>query len=131
MSNRILRRGVAYAVLLGGIAVACTDNSAKVLGPQPSGANSIFQSYVSLGNSITAGYQSGGISDSTQQRSYAVLLSKQMGTRFAYPSLLNPGCPPPVNNFNTQSRVTPTGFQPSTSTSCYLRANTVAILNNV
>ncbi|MFL5612284.1 MAG: SGNH/GDSL hydrolase family protein [Gemmatimonadaceae bacterium] len=131
MSNRILLRGAASAVLLGGVAVACTDNTAKVLGPQLSGANSIFQSYVALGNSITAGYQSGGISDSTQQRSYAVLLAKQMGTRFAYPSLANPGCPPPVNNFNSQSRVTPTGFPTSTSSSCYLRANTVAILNNV
>ena len=55
----------------------------------------IFSSYVALGNSITAGYQSGGINDSTQRLSYAVLLAKQMGTRFAYPSLVMPGCPPP------------------------------------
>jgi lysophospholipase L1-like esterase len=131
MSNRILLRGAASAALLGTFVVACSDNTAKVLGPQPTQGNGIFQSYVSLGNSITAGYQSAGINDSTQQRSYAVLLSKQMGTRFAYPSLANPGCPPPVNNFNTQARVTPTGFPTSTSNSCYLRANTVAILNNV
>jgi hypothetical protein len=129
MSNRILLRGTALLSIAG--AVACTDHSANVLGPQPSQGNGIFQSYVSLGNSITAGYQSAGINDSTQQRSYAVLLAKQMGTRFAYPSLLNPGCPPPLNNFLTQTRVTPTGFPASTSTSCYLRANSVAILNNV
>src|SRR5205823_4359679 len=77
------------------------------------------------------GYQSGGINDSTQKRSYAVLLAAQMGTRFAYPSLGNPGCPPPVDTFTTQHRVTPTGFPVSTSSSCYLRGNTVAILNNV
>src|SRR3954468_9650341 len=129
MSNRILFRGAALLSVVA--ASACTDKTAKVLGPRPADANGIFQSYVSLGNSITAGYQSAGINDSTQQRSYAVLLAKQMGTRFAYPSLVNPGCPPPLNNFLTQTRVTPTGFPASTSASCYLRANTVAILNNV
>lgn len=129
MSNRILLRGAA--ILGVAAATACTDHSAKVLGPKPPQGNGIFQNYVSLGNSITAGYQSGGINDSTQSRSYAVLLAAQMGTRFAYPSLAKPGCPPPVDNFLTQSRVTPTGFPTSTSSSCYLRANTVAILNNV
>jgi hypothetical protein len=130
MSNRILQRGAAL-LLVAGAAVACTDHSAKVLGPKPSQGNGIFQSYVALGNSITAGYQSGGINDSTQQRSYAVLLAAQMGTRFAYPSIAKPGCPPPIDNFNNQTRVTPAGFPASTSTSCYLRAGTVAILNNV
>jgi lysophospholipase L1-like esterase len=129
MSIRILFRGAA---LLGAVAAAaCSDHTAKVLGPRPSDANGIFQSYVALGNSITAGYQSAGISDSTQQRSYAFLLAKQMGTRFAYAPLANPGCPPPINNFLTQTRVTPTGFPASTSNSCYLRSGTAAILNNV
>ena len=130
MSNRIWVRGAALLSVVA--AGACTDHSAKVLGPRPSDANSIFQSYVALGNSITAGYQSAGISDSTQQRSYAVRLGRDiMGTRFAYASLANPGCPPPLNNFNTQTRVTPTGFPASTSSSCYLRSGTAAILNNV
>ena len=129
MSNRILTRGAALMVLLA--AAACTDHSAKVLGPRPPQGNGMFQSYVSLGNSITAGFQSGGINDSTQKRSYPVLLAAQMGTRFAYPSLAMPGCPPPVNDFQKQTRVTPTGFPASTSSSCFLRANTAAILNNV
>ena len=34
------------------------------------------------------------------------IVAKQMGTRFAYPSLVIPGCPPPVNNLLTQTRVT-------------------------
>lgn len=129
MTNRLLLRGTAVLVVFG--TAACTDNSAKVLGPRPSQGNGIFQSYVALGNSITAGYQSGGINDSTQQKSYAKLLATQMGTRYAYASIKNPGCPPPINNFNAQTRVTPTGFPASTSTSCFLRGNTVAILNNV
>lgn len=125
MSNRILLRGAALLSLVA--AAACSDDNAKVLGPIPSQGNGIFQSYVSLGNSITAGYQSGGINDSTQQRSYAVLLGRQiMGTRFAYPSLANPGCPPPIANFQTQARV-----GNGTSTTCALRNGTTAVINNV
>jgi lysophospholipase L1-like esterase len=129
MSNRILLRGAAMLAIIS--AAACTDKTAKVLGPRPSQGNGIFQSYVALGNSITAGYQSGGINDSTQKRSYAVLLAAQMGTRFAYASIANPGCPPPIDNFATQHRVTPTGFPASTGNSCFLRSGTAAILNSV
>jgi lysophospholipase L1-like esterase len=115
--------GACLALVVG----SCSDfNNGDVLGPRPSGVNSIFQSYVALGNSITAGYQSSGITDSTQRRSYAFLLAQQMGTRFAYPSMANPGCPPLINNFQTQTRV-----GNATSTTCFLRANSTDILNNV
>src|SRR5438045_1017293 len=111
---------VRGALLVGaaGVIAACTSD-ATVLGPTASDA--IFSSYVALGNSITAGYQSGGINDSTQRQSYAVLLARQMGTRFAYPSLVMPGCPPPTNNLLTQTRVTLSGQPASTSTTCLLR----------
>jgi lysophospholipase L1-like esterase len=122
-------RGAAALALVAAVA-ACTDNSAKVLGPTPAGSG-LFDSYVSLGNSITAGYQSGGINDSTQKRSYAVLLAGQMGTRFAYPSIAMPGCPPPIANFLTQARATTTTSGPTTGSSCFLRAGTAAVLNNV
>lgn len=82
----------------------------------------LFARYVSMGNSITAGFQSGGILDSTQQQSYAVLLSKAMRSPFFVPSLSRPGCPPPYTNVFTQTRLTPAGFPPSTPTSCYLRS---------
>ena len=57
----------------------------------------MFQRYVSLGNSITAGFQSGGINDSTQSRSYAVLMAAKMQGAFYRPSLAMPGCPPPID----------------------------------
>ena len=93
-----LLRGVMVAALFGLLASCQTD---RTVGPSYSGGT-LFTSYVALGNSITAGYQSGGINDSTQQRSYAVLLARQFGTRFAIPSLAMPGCAPPISNFNTQ-----------------------------
>ncbi|MGH7638822.1 MAG: SGNH/GDSL hydrolase family protein [Gemmatimonadaceae bacterium] len=91
------------------------DDNNDVLGPRP--ADALFRSYVALGNSITAGFQSGGINDSTQRRAYPVLLGAQMDTRFAYPSLAGRGCAPPIANFLTQARVG-TG---STSSTCDLR----------
>ncbi len=118
------------ALLLGAVAAfatACNSDNA-ILGPRAN--DPIFQSYVALGNSITAGFQSGGINDSTQKQSYALLLAKAMNTRFAYPALAGVGCPPPVNNLLTQTRV---GGATSTSTTCQLRspASVTELLNNV
>jgi hypothetical protein len=125
----VAARGALLLGVIGtfGAMAACDSGGAHVLGP--SVKNPIFQSYVAIGNSITAGYQSGGINDSTQRQSYAVLLAKQMSTRFAYPSLFLPGCPPPLNNLLTQTRV-----GSGTSTTCALRTSGVTItatLNNV
>ena len=48
----------------------------------------LFERYVSMGNSITAGFQSGGINDSTQLQAYPVLLANAMHSPF-FPPLLN------------------------------------------
>ncbi|HEU4995569.1 MAG TPA: hypothetical protein VFT29_12155, partial [Gemmatimonadaceae bacterium] len=126
---RLAKVSRSAAALVAVALVAACSNNDEVLGPQPRGANAIFQNYVALGNSITAGFQSGGINDSTQRRSYAVLLAGQMGTRFAFPSLAGRGCAPPIANFATQARVG-TG---STSTTCDLRnpASATDVLNNL
>jgi GDSL-like Lipase/Acylhydrolase len=122
---------VRGALLLGATAVVYACNSdADVLGPL---VNPLFNNYVAIGNSITAGFQSDGINDSTQRQSYALLLAKQMGTRYGYAALQMPGCRPPLNNFHTQTRVTLPGQPASTATTCALRdPNSVtAYLNNV
>jgi hypothetical protein len=120
-------RSLLGLTALSFVAAGCfDDDNSSVLGPQPDDA--LFASYVALGNSITAGWQSGGLNDSLQRRAYPVLLAKQMGTRFAYPSLAGRGCNPPIANFQTQARVG-TG---STSTTCDLRnPATTDILNNL
>jgi hypothetical protein len=82
----------------------------------------LFERYVSMGNSITAGFQSAGINDSTQLQAYPVLLANAMGSPFFPPLLTRPGCPPPFTNAFTQTRVTPLGYPTSTATSCYLRS---------
>ena len=122
-----ITRVAALGAILGLGACEAKDT---VFGPvAPADAAGIFASYVALGNSITAGYQSGGINDSTQRQSYARLLANQMGTQYHYASLQGRGCTPPIANTQTGALVG-TG---STSTTCDLRAasSVTDVLNNV
>jgi hypothetical protein len=117
-------------VMLLAVAASCSDKTADVLGPATAPTNDIFKSYVSVGNSITAGWQSDGINDSTQKQSYAYLLAQQMHTRFAYPSFAKPGCTPPIANWVTQKRIDSLAPVPN---GCAFRDPTknTDILNNV
>ena len=120
--TRALMVGIGTAAVL----VACDANRDAV---GLTNLNSdIFRNYVALGNSITAGWQSGGINDSLQQLAYPRLLATQMGTPYKYASLVNPGCPAPVANFQTQAKVGGTTAPP-----CSLRstASVTDVLNNV
>ncbi len=124
-SNMI--RAVAVATIAA-MTAACADNGPTAVAAPNVPANALFTSYVALGNSLTAGYQSGGINDSTQQLSYPAVLAKAMKTPYAYASLAGSGCPPPIVNFQTQARL-----GGGTSTTCSLRnPNSVSVaLNNV
>ena len=124
--NRSGRSLIGLALLALGATSCFDDDADEVLGPRP--IDAIFASYVALGNSITAGFQSSGISDATQRQSFAFLLAQQMNTRYMYASLRSPGCPPPIINFQTQAR--PAG---TSGTTCALRDSTrlTDILTNV
>lgn len=119
-------RVVAVSSLV--LLASCETTRRDVLGPSTPASGDMFQSYVAIGNSITAGYQSGGINDSTQRQSYARWLAQSMGTQYHYPSLNMPGCPPPIANTQTGARVAG-----GASTTCALRApsSVTDILNNV
>jgi hypothetical protein len=90
------------------LATGCLD-SQKLgpLAPPPGGTN--FSHYIAIGTSISAGVQSGGISDSTQKRAFPYLLAKAMGftpnTDWFYPGFTAPGCPAPFTNPLTGTRV--------------------------
>ncbi len=104
------------------LVAGCYDNE-PLSAPDLSTSNGLMARYVSMGNSITAGYQSGGINDSTQQRSYAVLFANRANATFNIPSLNMPGCAPPLTNNVTQTRVTLPGAPPSTGSTCAARAD--------
>ncbi|MGI8402344.1 MAG: SGNH/GDSL hydrolase family protein [Gemmatimonadaceae bacterium] len=119
--TRVAILGAAAALL------ACSENR-ELLGTETPAGGEIFKSYVALGNSITAGYQSSGINDSTQRQSFARLLAGQMGTQYHYAALSLPGCPPPLANTQTGARV-----GGATAPPCALRigSSVTDILNNV
>jgi hypothetical protein len=92
----------------------------------PNVIDPMFRRYAALGNSITAGFQSLGINDSTQRRAYPALLAAAMGTSFTFPTLSRPGCPPPFTNNVTQARV-----GNGTATTCAGNAVPRELLNNL
>jgi lysophospholipase L1-like esterase len=139
--SRLLRGAIGLGAIAG--IASCGDADSKVLGPVDPTGGALFKTYVSIGNSITAGYQSGGINDSVQRQSYAVLFAQQAGTRFAYPSfvkafptpttppvLITSGCPPLLGNWFTQKL---TDSLAPTPNGCLFRDPTKVtdVLNNV
>ena len=111
------------AAVLGFALVATGCNNDQLNRPfATTPVDPLFDRYVSMGNSITAGFQSGGINDSTQQQSYAVLLAQAMHSPFFPPLLGKPGCPPPYTNVFTGARYAVPGQPfPSTAATCALR----------
>jgi lysophospholipase L1-like esterase len=109
----LLAAGVSLA-----LAAACHQD--ELFSPQvpPYAGGALFQRYVSMGNSIAMGIQSGGIDDSSQRAAYPVLVAGVMGgDPFYYPSLAEPGCPPRYTNVFTGARV-----GGGTSTTCAFRS---------
>ncbi len=122
--SRALLLCLAAAIPLLG---ACSNDE---LTP-PTATNDMFVRYVAIGNSITAGFQSGGINDSTQLQAYPVFLAGafglSLGSEFNVPLLSAPGCPPPIVNIFTLERVGGAAAPP-----CALRKAPVpTFLNNV
>ena len=105
----------ASVLALVAAAIACTPDADIVRPAEPLGGT-MFRSYVSIGNSLTAGFQSAGINAATQSAAYPVLIARAVGTPFRVPSLAMPGCPPPIVNIQTGAREG--GAQPN---SCALR----------
>lgn len=74
--------------------------------------------YVSLGNSITTGLQSAGLTDSLQMLAYPVLVAAQAQVPFVVPLVADPGCVPPYETSSLVSTRRVGGADPS---GCFLR----------
>lgn len=128
--GRRLKTLAAVLTLALPAAAGCREDD-SLTRPDLANNNGLFERYISLGNSIAAGFQSGGINDSTQRQAFPVLLAGQAGlatgTEFSYPTLAGRGCPPPLTNNVTGIRV-----GGDTLTGCDLRVTpTPALLNNL
>jgi len=116
----MIRTNRFSAAVLGLVLAAAACNNDQLNRPFSNvPVDPLFDRYVSMGNSITAGFQSGGINDSTQLQSYAVLLARAMRSPFFPPLLNKPGCPPPITNVFAQPA--PTRVGGGTATTCALR----------
>lgn len=123
-----LRRFSLAAGLVVALAAAACHNDELMPPAAPAYAGgAMFERYVSLGNSITAGFQSGGINDSTQKQAYPVLVAAAMGGQpFYYPGLALPGCPPPYTNIFLGTRLAG-----GTGTTCAFRTGATPYVSNL
>lgn len=60
-------------------------------GPKPGSGQADFTRYVSIGNSLTAGYESSALYQSAQMYSFGNLISQQVDTHFEQPLISDPG----------------------------------------
>jgi len=83
------------AFILIGFLVLFIANSASAMGTKPPAptfaGNPMFERYVSIGDSLTHGFQSGAVDETRQAYAYPALLSKKMGTPCNLPLLKFPG----------------------------------------
>ncbi len=108
------------------LAAGCRSDEA-LNAPDLSNNGGLLQRYVAMGNSVTAGFQSGGINDSTQLQSYPVVFATQAKAPFFPPLLNKPGCPPPF-----VANLPPARLGGKSSTDCSLRnATPLPYVSNV
>ena len=132
--SRRLSPGLALLLAFGLFCwTGCDDGSLTAPEIRGSADSTLFGSYVALGNSITAGFQSGGLDSTSQSQSYAVLLAEQMNTPFGVPEFNSPGCPPRLSQFfNAQGVPEPLRPDNATESTCGFRDPQVPLqLNNV
>lgn len=121
-------RSLAASALIALPLLAGCRHDETLAAPDLSNNGGQLARYVAMGNSITAGFQSAGINDSTQQFSYAAVFAFQGRTPYSYPSLAMPGCPAPFSNNVAQTHV---GNQPPSSPCALRNAAQLPFLGNV
>jgi len=121
---------VALAAALS-LSACVGDGDTPITTFDPVRGGELFSRYVAMGNSITAGFQSGGINDSTQLRSYPVFLAQKAQV---FPSLFSPPLlrTVPIAGGNPCPRlmVAPLTFGPATTGTC-VRITDTRFTNNL
>jgi lysophospholipase L1-like esterase len=114
----------------------CAKDPELVLAPEPAAsANAPFMArWVAIGNSITAGYQSGGISEATQRAAYPALISRAVGVSYTGAYLGGAGCAPITTDGITAFRAAALGdasSRPAGASCGRTNGPTTFFLNNV
>jgi lysophospholipase L1-like esterase len=85
---------VVVGVILTSIfLMSCEDRSELTAPTSPSPDLGVvnFTNFVTIGNSLTSGYQSGSLYESAQMYAFGNLIAKQVRTSFAMPTISDPG----------------------------------------
>lgn len=85
--REIMRKQLIGLLTIIGL-VMLTAAGVSAMGTKPP---KIFDNYVSIGDSITHGFQSGAVDETRQPTAYPALLANKMGTPFNLPLLKFPG----------------------------------------
>ncbi len=89
-----LNKYLVLSLLLFALALwSCEDRTDLTEPAAPSLGNADFSTFVALGNSLTAGYQSGALYESSQKYSVPNLIAQQVGANFVQPLISDPGIP--------------------------------------
>lgn len=86
--KKILSLIVLLAVFF---AIGCEDRSELTPPAPPSTGQVSFNMFVTLGNSLTAGYQNGSLYESAQMYSIGKMIADQVGATFEQPIISDPG----------------------------------------
>ena len=87
IKNRVKTLSLLVIFLLAG----CEDRTDLIEPGPPELGEADFTRYVSIGNSLTAGYQSGALYESAQIYSFGKLIADQAGAAFVQPTIEDPG----------------------------------------
>ena len=82
-----------FAFIAGVVLIlsACDEYNELTAPPPVDSGNADFSRFVTIGNSLTAGYQSSSLYKSAQEYSYGKLIANVMAVSFAQPIVSNPG----------------------------------------
>jgi len=81
---------VSFVFIAALMLISC-DEYNKLTAPTVDTGSANFSKFVTIGNSLTAGYQSAALYESAQMYSYGNLIAGHMKTHFAQPTYSDPG----------------------------------------
>jgi len=124
-----IKIGLLSIILLSALFVISCDDYSELDAPVKNGTSgdANFSRFVSIGNSITAGYQSGTIYESGQMYAYGNLIAKQVGVDYQIPFVSDPGL---GGRMEVQS-LSPFAIKTNTSSGSLLNSNYPAPYNNL
>lgn len=128
--NRLLFVLVISSLL---VFIGCEDRNDLTAPAAPSTGNADFSTLVSIGNSLTAGYQQGALYKSSQDYSFGNLIAQQVQTNYAQPLISDPGMHHvgPTDGRMEVTSLDPFAFTVNTASGAPLNADYPKAYNNM